>query len=80
MKKVILLLILSSNLYSFDNVEIEQILYVKDKISEVNRLIQNEKIPSEIKILGEIKKLIIKNDYSDLTIYISEILKTRKGE
>lgn len=79
MKKVILLLILSSNLYSFDNVEIEQILYVKDKISEVNRLIQNEKIPSEIKILGEIKKLIIKNDYSDLTIYISEILKTRKG-
>lgn len=66
--------------FAFDDVEIEQILYAQDKMTAINRVIQSEKLPSELKILDNIKQLIIKNDYADLTQYIKIILDDRRAQ
>jgi hypothetical protein len=75
--KYILFVLLSLNLFAFDGVEIEQLLFSDNKMIELNGLIEREKNPKDLNILREIKSFLLVGDMFGMERYIRDILITR---
>ena len=75
--KLFFLILFTISVKAFDACEIEQIIVVKEKLSAVEQLISREKNPADLKILAEIKRLVIQDDYLELSQYIKSVLEGR---
>ena len=75
--KYLLIFFLSLNLFAFDGIEIEQLLFCQDRMVELNKVIEREKNPRDLKVLREIKVLLEKDDIVRFEEYIKEVLKSR---
>jgi hypothetical protein len=75
--KYILFVFLSVNLFAFDGMEIEQLLFCQDKMTELNKVIEREKNPRDLKILKDIKALLAKDDMVGFEQYIKDVLRAR---
>jgi hypothetical protein len=75
--KYILFVLLSLNLFAFDGIEIEQLLFSDNKMIELNGLIEREKNPKDLNILREIKSFLLVGDMFGMERYIRDILITR---
>ena len=78
--KILLILLVTLGCYSFDGMEVEQLMFSSNQEVELDKLIKKETDSNDLKLLKELKRIYLTKDFWEFNDYIKTIMSIKEKE